>query len=144
METEKNNMPENYVTITRFEDSMGAIARSFQGVDGRFNEVDKRFDIIDSKFKEVDDRFKQVDRRFDAVDARFSEVDKRFDLMDKRFDLMDKRFDRHDEMFEKVITALDIMRKESREDRQTMGTLAYNDLRAADRLDKLELRTRGL
>ena len=123
MEIEKNNMPENYVTITRFEDSMGAIARSFQGVDGRFNEVDKRFDIIDSKFKEVDDRFKQVDARFD---------------------LMDKRFDRHDEMFEKVITALDIMRKESREDRQTMGTLAYNDLRAADRLDKLELRTRGL
>lgn len=105
------------VTIKVFENSMGSIARSFAQVQ--------------EQFARVDEHFAQIDKRFDAVDARFEQVDQRFEKIETRLDTQDV-------VLGKILTELVGFRRESREDRIAIGTLARNDLAHEARLAKLE------
>jgi len=154
-----NRNGDKYVTAYMFENSMGAIARSFAQVQERFVEVDNRFAKIDQRFNEIDIRFAKIDLRFNEIDQkfilidqRFNEIDKKFIAIDQRFDEIDqkfieidKRFTRIEERLDKQDAILDLLlkeiralRSESREDRLTMAALAHNDLKLEKRLEKLE------
>lgn len=133
-----NESGEKHVTANMFENSMGAIARSFAQVEERFAEVDNRFARIDQRFNEIDQRFNEIDQRFNEIDQRFNEIDQKFIEIDKRFTGIEERLDKQDTILELVLKEIRALRSESRDDRLTVAALAHNDIKLETRVTKLE------
>lgn len=119
-----NESGEKYITANMFENSMGAIARSFAQVEERFVEVDNRFAKIDQRFNEIDQRFNEIDQKFIEIDKRFTGIE--------------ERLDKQDTILELVLKEIRALRSESRDDRLTVAALAHNDIKLETRVTKLE------
>lgn len=68
-----------------------------------------------------------------SIARSFAQVDERFDTFETsvnvRFNAVDARFDRTDIVLEKILNEIKELRHESREDRQSIASLAYNQLK---------------
>lgn len=92
---------------------------------------------IARSFADVEKRFVKVDARFDEVRAQFNNVYARFDTIAVLFDLANKRLDVQDRLLGEMLKEVKGFRAEAREDRITIGTLAYNDLQHMQAVETL-------
>ena len=68
-------------------------------------------------------------------------VDSSFGRVQQQFMLIDERFDRIESGMTTILSEIQAMRQEAKEDRQTTAALSYNDLKQESAIEDLKERT---